>query len=117
MTPAAASNDRLPARKTPEGIVIAVRLTPKGGADAVAGVEAAADGRFVLKVRVTTVPEKGKANAALVLLLAKWLGVPRTDCGIAAGDKSRLKQVLIRGDAEALMERLAARLAAIGPRG
>ncbi|MGB0084479.1 MAG: DUF167 family protein [Rhodomicrobiaceae bacterium] len=101
----------MPARKTAEGIVIAVRLTPKSGVDAILGIEPTADGGLVLKVRVTAAPEKGKANACLIALLAKWLAVPKTECGMVSGDKSRLKQVLIRGDADALMERLASHIA------
>ena len=36
----------------PDGLVLTVRLTPKGGRDGVDGIEARADGRCVLKVRV-----------------------------------------------------------------
>ena len=43
-----------------------MRLTPNGGRDAVDGLEAAADGEEYLKVRVRAVPEKGKANQALL---------------------------------------------------
>ena len=49
-------------------------------------------------MRVTAVPEKGKANAALVRLLAKCLGLPRTGLEIVAGGKDRDKTVLIRHD-------------------
>ena len=45
---------------------LTVRLTPNGGRDAIDGLEAAADGEEHLKVRVSAVPEKGKANQALI---------------------------------------------------
>jgi uncharacterized protein (TIGR00251 family) len=105
----------LPARPVTDGIVIAVRLTPKAGADQVSGVEATGDGQPVLRIRVRAAPENGKANAAVAALLAKWLGEPKTRAELVSGGKSRLKQILIRGDAGALMEKLAARIAATQP--
>ena len=54
-----------------------VRLTPKGGRDAIDGIETLADGRTVLKARVRAAPSEGEANAALIQLIAKTLGVPR----------------------------------------
>jgi uncharacterized protein (TIGR00251 family) len=101
---------RLPARVVAEGIVVAVRLTPKASSDAATGVEEGADG-WVLKARVRAIPDKGKANEAVAVLLAKWLGVPKSSVSLASGGKSRSKQVLVKGDANELMERLAARIA------
>jgi uncharacterized protein (TIGR00251 family) len=106
------SESRLPARVAADGIVIAVRLTPNASSDAVAGVEESADG-WVLKARVRAIPDKGKANDAAAALLAKWLGVPKSSASLVSGGKSRSKQVLVKGDASELMERLAARLASL----
>jgi len=95
-------------RKERDGITLFVRLTPKSAKDAVEGVEATDDGRAHLKARVRAVPEDGKANAALEKLLAKWLGIAARDVSIGAGATSRLKQVKISGDPEALAMKLAA---------
>lgn len=95
-------------RKERDGITLFVRLTPKSAKDAVEGVEATDDGRAHLKARVRAVPEDGKANAALEKLLAKWLGIAARDVSIGAGATSRLKQVMISGDPEALAMKLAA---------
>ncbi len=62
---------------------------------------------MVLRVRVKAVPDKGKANAAVVALLAKALGVPKTAVTLVSGDTARLKTVAIEGDAGALEARLA----------
>ncbi len=102
--------DSIPARKTADGLVLAVRLTPKSARDDVTGVECGADGTPFLTVRVKAVPEKGKANAALIALIAKWLDLPKSHCGLASGGKSRLKQVLVRGDARELKARLVQRM-------
>ena len=71
---------------TADGIMVAVRLTPKGGRDAIDGVEALADGRAVLKAKVRAVASDGKANEALMALIAKALGVARRDVSLAALD-------------------------------
>jgi uncharacterized protein (TIGR00251 family) len=83
----------------PNGVTIAIRLTPKGGRDAIEGVEILADGRTVLKVRVRAAPHEGAANDALVRLLARTLGVPPRSVAIASGTTSRIKHVKIVGDA------------------
>ncbi len=88
----------------------AVRLTPKGGRDAVEGWARAADGARHLKARVRAVPEDGKANAALLAMLAKTLAVPKSALRIAGGATARLKIVEAQGDAAAI----AARLNALG---
>lgn len=83
-----------------------VRLTPKGGRDAIDGVETLADGRSVLKARVRAAPTEGEANAALLSLLAKTLDVPRRRMTLAAGEISRIKRIEIEGDGAALAARL-----------
>ena len=82
-------------------LVFHIRLTPKGGRDAVEG--------WVgdhLKVRVRAVPEDGKANAALLALLAKELGVAKSAVTLETGAKARLKSVSVVGDTAALLRRL-----------
>ena len=66
------------------------------------GVEVRDDGTAVLRVRVSAVPDKGKANAAVVALLAKALGVPKSSIRVASGETSRMKTLAIAGDGAAL---------------
>ncbi len=66
---------------------LAVRVTPNAKADAVA-IE---DG--TVKVRVTVVPEDGKANKAVIALLAKALGVSKSSLSIVRGETARVKVV------------------------
>ncbi len=76
---------------------LAVRLTPRGGRDAVEGWATGADGRPFLKARVAAPPVEGEANAALTVLLARALGVSKSSVRIAAGQTGRLKQVEVEG--------------------
>ena len=88
------------------GVALAVRLTPKGGRDSIDGIELLADGRRVLKVRVRAVPSDGEANAALVRLIAKAIGVPPRDVVLAAGATVRIKRLAISGDGPTLIAAL-----------
>ncbi len=89
-------------------MILAVRLTPKSSRDEIAGIEDHG-GECVLKARVRAIPEAGRANAALETLIARWLGVPPSTVSVAHGGKSRLKQVAVAGDAEALSRLIAQR--------
>jgi uncharacterized protein len=93
-------------RKEVDGLTLYVRLTPKSAKDAIEGVEMTGDGRAHLKVRVRAVPEDGKANAALIKLLAKWLDVTLRNITIVAGATSRLKQIRLEGDPDSLIAKL-----------
>ena len=77
----------LPWRATPDGVELAVRLTPRGGTARIEGI-ADWDGHPVLKVRVAAPPVEGAANAALVAFLAKSLGLPRSAVTLVAGDRA-----------------------------
>jgi uncharacterized protein (TIGR00251 family) len=95
-----------PFRETPEGVLVHLRVTPNAGRDAIEGVEHRDDGSSVLRVRVKAVPDKGKANAAVIALLAKALGLPKSSLSLISGDTARLKTVLVAGQGADLLPRL-----------
>lgn len=76
---------------------ILVRLTPRGGADRIEGWETGAEGRPVLKARVRAAPTDGQANAALVVLIARALKIPKSNVMIARGASARVKALEIEG--------------------
>ncbi|MDQ0465544.1 uncharacterized protein (TIGR00251 family) [Caulobacter ginsengisoli] len=82
---------------------LAVRLTPKGGRDQIVGWARDDAGRAYLKVRVAAPPVDGAANAALIALIAKTLGRPRSAVTLAAGAGARLKMLDIEGLDEAAL--------------
>jgi len=98
-----------PWRAAKSGLVLQVRLTPKSSRDGVQGLKDAPDGQR-LGVTVRAMPDKGEANAALIAVLAKWLGLPKDRLELAAGGKSRSKSVAIAGDAGELVRLVEATL-------
>ena len=81
------------------GLMLAVRVTPRGGRDRIDGLDVMSDGREVLRLRVRAAPEDGEANAAVMKLVAATLKIPRGDVELAAGATARIKQLRLRGDA------------------
>jgi uncharacterized protein YggU (UPF0235/DUF167 family) len=86
--------------------VVTVRLTPRGGRDAIDGVSRLSDGRSVLKVRVRAHASEGEANAALGRLLAEVLGVPQRNVALAGGKAARVKTLQVAGDGPSLIAAL-----------
>ena len=80
------------------GVMIDVRLTPRGGRDAIEGTERRADGRAVLKVRVRAAASEGEANAALCRTIARGLGIAPREVTLAGGATSRSKRIRIAGN-------------------
>ncbi|MGV8929859.1 MAG: DUF167 domain-containing protein [Brevundimonas sp.] len=74
---------------------LAVRLTPGAAADRIDGWDVDAEGRPVLKVRVRARPIDGEANAALVKLMARTLGVAKSAVAVQRGGQSRTKILVI----------------------
>ncbi len=83
-----------------------VRVTPNAGVNRIDGREVRDDGTAILRVRVTAVPDKGKANTSVTDLLAKALAVPKTAVLLVQGQTARLKTFEIAGDPAALAARI-----------
>lgn len=90
----------------PHGVTLAVRLTPKGGRDAIDGIDHLSDGRTVLKARVRAAPSEGEANDALIRLIAKSVGVPPRAVTLVAGATARIKRLAVSGDGPTLVAAL-----------
>jgi uncharacterized protein len=88
----------------PEGVLVAVRAQPGARVNAIRGVH-----NGMLKIAVTQVAEKGKANDALAETLASGLGLKNSQVELAGGATSREKKFLVRG---VTMQDLAARIEA-----
>jgi uncharacterized protein (TIGR00251 family) len=105
----------LPLAPAADGVIVTVKLTPRARSAAIDGIgeEPGLRGaQSVLKVRVTAAPESGKANAAMIDLLARSWRLPRTAFAIVSGDTSRLKRVHIAGETPALLREISQRIEA-----
>jgi uncharacterized protein (TIGR00251 family) len=87
---------------TTDGLLLPVKAQPGARRNGVVGVH---DGR--LKVAVTQVAERGKANAAVLDVLAEAIGLRSSQLEIISGATNREKLVLVRGiDAADLTQRI-----------
>ena len=86
-------------RALADGLAVAVRVTPRGGRDA---LSAGTDEHFA--ARLAAAPVDGAANAGLVALVAKTFGVPKRAVTIVSGETARLKRLHILGNATVLAE-------------
>ena len=75
--------------------VLQIRVTPRAARPGIGGWWAGTDGREELEVRVAEAPTDGAANEAVTRLLAKALGVSRSQLSIISGATSRHKRVAI----------------------
>jgi uncharacterized protein (TIGR00251 family) len=87
------------------GVTLAVRLAPKASENRIGPVALDDAGGAVLKVAVTEIPEGGKANKALIRLLAKSWRLPKTAISVKRGHKDRRKTLFIEGPAQELLKR------------
>jgi uncharacterized protein len=95
-----------------DGVRLVIRLSPAARADRLDGVSVGAGGKSVLTAMVTAPPLNGRANEALLRLLARACRLPRRDFSIVSGAASRYKTVHIVGDPQQLFDRLASLVAA-----
>jgi uncharacterized protein len=89
-----------------DGLVVALKVTPRARRAGVMGVRADGDGVPMLLVSVNTPPEDGKANAAVIALLAESWDVPRSCLSIISGATDRRKRLHVADGTPALRTRL-----------
>ena len=98
---------------TRDGLRVAIHLSPRARFDRLLGIAAAADGGRTLRASVTAPPRDGRANEALLQLLARAWHLPRRDLSIVAGVTSRSKTVRVAGDPRQLIARLSGEIASL----
>lgn len=95
-----------PWRAEADGLRLQVRLMPGAGRAGPGAVVEDAAGASWLKIGVTEAPEKGRANDALIALLAKALRLPKSAIALVRGDTDRTKLLHLAGDPAELARRL-----------
>tara|TARA_B100000315_G_scaffold249035_1_gene279672 strand:- start:68 stop:412 length:345 start_codon:yes stop_codon:yes gene_type:complete len=97
---AASSEPRVPFRIEHGAIRLDLKLTPKASQTAITGQAVDAAGHTYVKASVTAIPEHGKANAALIKLLAKEWRLAKSQITIIRGQTSTRKTVEIAGEVD-----------------
>lgn len=88
-------------RPDANGLSLTLKVQPKSSRDAIQGVVETPDG-LALKIAVTAPPDKGKANAAVIALVAKAFGVAKSNVTLSLGETDRRKVLHIAGDTAVL---------------
>lgn len=101
---------RLPLAISRGRVRLAVRLTPKSSSDRILGLIEDGPHGPALKVAVTAAPVDGKANLALIRLLAREFGWAPRDLSIVGGETARHKLIEIAGDPGVLTQAIEQRL-------
>lgn len=91
-----------------DGLRVALLVSPRASRNRIEGMTAEPDGGR-LKVAVTAPPEDGKANDAVIALLAKAWRLPKRSLRITAGAGARRKMLHVSGEAEELMQKITTR--------
>jgi len=84
-----------PCRRDGDDLLVAIRLSPRAAREKIGGVWTDADGKPWLQASVTAPPDRGRANAALIALLAARLKIAPSSIFLETGDVSRLKRLRI----------------------
>ncbi len=87
-------------------VFLAVKLSPKSAKDAITGVITDQYQNAYLAIKVRALPEKGKANMALIAFLAKQLHIPKSHMELSSGHTSSYKTIKINGDIQILKEKI-----------
>lgn len=87
-------------RRGPSGVTVDLRVHPRARRAALEPAGSA------LKAQVTAPPEDGKANAAVIALLAEEWRLPRSSFDVIKGQTSRAKTVRVLGEPAAIVERV-----------
>ena len=101
-----------PLRAADRGVRVRLRVTPKASRTAVAGIVPRADGT-ALKVAVTAAPEAGKANDAVIGLLAGQWRIPKSALTLLSGATDRNKTLHVAGPPERVMADISAWLGSL----
>jgi uncharacterized protein (TIGR00251 family) len=84
-------------QSTKRGLALKLRVAPGASRNVVTGFYQDANGDMSLKVMTTAQPEKGKANKAVIAILAKHFKQSKSTFEVIAGETDRNKMVLVRG--------------------
>lgn len=81
-------------------VSLTCKVTPNAKRSECLGWEQDESGRPMLRVKLSAAPKEGEANRELILFLAKWLKVPKSQIVLVQGEQSRVKRLQIPAEAQ-----------------
>lgn len=78
------------------GVILHLKVTPNASKNEICGVITGANDQQFLKVKVTAVPDKGKANKVLLKFLAKEWGISPASIEIISGKTASIKKIMVK---------------------
>lgn len=101
---------------TNRGLLLHVKATPKAAQDTLGDIIETADQQWALSVKTKAVADKGKANKAIIALIAKHLCLKKAQISLVSGSTSRHKSFLLIGD-DICLDTMIHRLKSLGYEG
>ncbi len=105
----------VPFQSVSDGLVLFIRVTPRASHDGLDGCGVFAGHPPRIRLRVRALPDKGAANKAVIAVLAKWSGLPKSSFSLTGGATNRAKTIHVAGDPAALAVRFTALLMETAP--
>jgi len=102
------SLDAVPWVVCADGLMLAVRVTPRASRGMIDGLWRDAEGQVWLGVRVAAAPADGAANESVISMLCIQLSLKKRDVSLVSGASARLKRFRLSGDPKQLAQRLTA---------
>ena len=96
-----------PLRQTQKGNFLYIRASPKSGRNEIVGIVAAAKGQVALLIKVIAIPDKGKANEAVIKTLAKAINIAPSSFRLVSGQTSKDKVLEVVNNLAAVQNFLA----------
>jgi len=81
--------------ETSAGYILRIRVTPNASKCGISGIFVDSNNQDFLKINLTAVPEKGKANQELIKFLSKILNLSKSNFSIISGETDRYKKILL----------------------
>ncbi len=94
-------------RRSQKWVDLYIKVTPNSSRDEITGIVKTGDNNYRLAVKIRAVPEKGKANKAVIAFFAKAMRLPKSAFMVSSGSTARQKTLRIEGNPQIIVEKLA----------
>jgi uncharacterized protein (TIGR00251 family) len=89
-----------------KGLKIHLKVIPNSSGNEICGITCNINGQQLLKIKITALADKGKANKALIKFISKEWDIPSSNIKIISGYKSQIKKIMIINYTDQCLSRL-----------